>query len=236
MAFVAQTADGSSIRYVDGKRYLWLVSLTGPLIPCVSVALYFLTGGNLLATVIPACLHLRARAACRRDHGRGHAQPARGSRAADGAATTITACCCTSRSCCCSRFLRRRLVHRHAVVALVVVPRADARLPGSAAVPALLLGHELGHKPSRADRVAAQVVNGLVGYGHFCIEHNRGHHVNVATPEDCVSARMGESIYSSCCARFPARCVAAGCWSASVWRSSGERSGRSATRCSRPGC
>ena len=48
----------------------------------------------------------------------------------------------------------------------------------------LLIGHELGHKPSRADRVAAQVVNGLVGYGHFCIEHNRGHHVHVATPED----------------------------------------------------
>ena len=59
----------------------------------------------------------------------------------------------------------------------------------------LLIGHELGHKASRADRVAAQVVNGLVGYGHFCIEHNRGHHVNVATPEDSVSARMGESIY-----------------------------------------
>ena len=59
----------------------------------------------------------------------------------------------------------------------------------------LLIGHELGHKSSRADRVAAQVVNGLVGYGHFCIEHNRGHHVHVATPEDCVSSRMGESIY-----------------------------------------
>jgi alkane 1-monooxygenase len=59
----------------------------------------------------------------------------------------------------------------------------------------LLVGHELGHKSSRTDRTAAQVVNGLVGYGHFCIEHNRGHHVHVATPEDSVSARMGESIY-----------------------------------------
>ena len=60
---------------------------------------------------------------------------------------------------------------------------------------AILLGHELGHKNNRADRIAAQVANGLVGYGHFCIEHNVGHHVHVATPEDCASARMGESIY-----------------------------------------
>src|SRR5262249_58021054 len=66
---------------------------------------------------------------------------------------------------------------------------------GFASSASLLVGHELGHKASRADRTAAQIVNGMIGYGHFCIEHNRGHHVNVATPEDCVSARMGESIY-----------------------------------------
>jgi alkane 1-monooxygenase len=33
------------------------------------------------------------------------------------------------------------------------------------------------------------------GYGHFFIEHNRGHHVRVATPEDPASARLGESFY-----------------------------------------
>jgi alkane 1-monooxygenase len=32
-------------------------------------------------------------------------------------------------------------------------------------------------------------------YGHFAIEHNRGHHRHVATPEDCASSRMGENIY-----------------------------------------
>jgi alkane 1-monooxygenase len=66
---------------------------------------------------------------------------------------------------------------------------------GFASADAILIGHELGHKQDRKDRTAAQIANGLVGYGHFCIEHNRGHHVHVATPEDCVSARMGESIY-----------------------------------------
>jgi alkane 1-monooxygenase len=32
-------------------------------------------------------------------------------------------------------------------------------------------------------------------YGHFYIEHNRGHHVRVATPEDPASSRVGESFY-----------------------------------------
>jgi alkane 1-monooxygenase len=33
------------------------------------------------------------------------------------------------------------------------------------------------------------------GYGHFYIEHNRGHHVRVATPEDPSSARFGETYW-----------------------------------------
>jgi alkane 1-monooxygenase len=44
---------------------------------------------------------------------------------------------------------------------------------------------------------------GLVGYGHFRVEHNRGHHVHVATPEDHVSARMGESIYAFALREIP---------------------------------
>ena len=36
---------------------------------------------------------------------------------------------------------------------------------------------------------------GTDAYGHFYIEHNRGHHVRVATPEDPASSRLGESIY-----------------------------------------
>ncbi len=32
-------------------------------------------------------------------------------------------------------------------------------------------------------------------YGHFYIEHNRGHHVRVATPEDPASARFGETFW-----------------------------------------
>ena len=57
------------------------------------------------------------------------------------------------------------------------------------------VGHELGHKDSRIERFLAKSLLALVGYGHFYIEHNKGHHRDVATPEDPASARYGESIY-----------------------------------------
>jgi len=59
----------------------------------------------------------------------------------------------------------------------------------------LTIAHELGHKTRKLDRWGAKLMMAMVGYGHFCIEHNRGHHVWVSTPEDPASARMGESIY-----------------------------------------
>lgn len=61
--------------------------------------------------------------------------------------------------------------------------------------PLVLVGHELGHAKSKRDRRVAQIALGLIGYGHFSIEHNTGHHVHVATPRDPASARYGESIY-----------------------------------------
>jgi alkane 1-monooxygenase len=56
-------------------------------------------------------------------------------------------------------------------------------------------GHELGHKKSRFERTLAKIVLAVPAYGHFWIEHNRGHHRDVSTPEDPASARMGETIY-----------------------------------------
>ena len=61
--------------------------------------------------------------------------------------------------------------------------------------PLVLIGHELGHARSLRDRRMARVALGLIGYGHFSIEHNSGHHVHVATPRDPASARYGESLY-----------------------------------------
>jgi len=60
---------------------------------------------------------------------------------------------------------------------------------------AINTGHELGHKKSKLERRLAQIVLAVPVYGHFWIEHNRGHHRDVSTPGDPASARMGESIY-----------------------------------------
>lgn len=55
--------------------------------------------------------------------------------------------------------------------------------------------HELGHKREANERWLAKIALAQVAYGHFYIEHNRGHHVRVATPEDPASSRMGENFY-----------------------------------------
>jgi alkane 1-monooxygenase len=55
--------------------------------------------------------------------------------------------------------------------------------------------HELGHKRESHERWLSKIALAQVFYGHFYIEHNRGHHVRVATPDDPASARMGESFY-----------------------------------------
>jgi alkane 1-monooxygenase len=55
--------------------------------------------------------------------------------------------------------------------------------------------HELGHKKEANERWLSKIALAQSFYGHFYIEHNRGHHVRVATPEDPASARMGENFY-----------------------------------------
>jgi len=59
----------------------------------------------------------------------------------------------------------------------------------------ITVAHELGHKPGRAERAGATVLLAVVGYLHFLIEHNRGHHLRVATPDDPATARLGESYW-----------------------------------------
>src|SRR4051812_5698217 len=63
--------------------------------------------------------------------------------------------------------------------------------------------HELGHKRASLERWLSKIALAPTAYGHFFIEHNRGHHVRVATPEDPASSRLGESFY-----RFWPRTVA----------------------------
>lgn len=60
----------------------------------------------------------------------------------------------------------------------------------------LTMSHELGHKLNDKTQVLfAKLCSAVSGYAHFNIEHNKGHHKDVATPEDPASSRMGENIY-----------------------------------------
>ena len=61
---------------------------------------------------------------------------------------------------------------------------------------AINTAHELGHKTNRTERWLAKLSLAPVAYGHFFVEHNKGHHKNVATPEDPASSKMGESFYA----------------------------------------
>ena len=56
-------------------------------------------------------------------------------------------------------------------------------------------GHELGHRVEKLERWLAKIALAQSLYGHFYVEHNRGHHARAATPEDPASARFGESLW-----------------------------------------
>ncbi|QIX62384.1 alkane 1-monooxygenase [Hymenobacter sp. BT18] len=57
------------------------------------------------------------------------------------------------------------------------------------------VAHELGHRPRALEQRLAQVLLASVLYLHFFIEHNRGHHRHVATPQDPATARLHESFW-----------------------------------------
>ncbi len=58
------------------------------------------------------------------------------------------------------------------------------------------IGHELGHRGTRYEQFFAKALLLPALYQHFFIEHNRGHHKNVATDVDPASARLSETVYA----------------------------------------
>jgi alkane 1-monooxygenase len=67
------------------------------------------------------------------------------------------------------------------------------------------VAHELGHRTKKYEQFMAKSLLLTSLYMHFFIEHNRGHHLRVSTPEDPASARRGEILYTF--------------WLRSVWQS-----------------
>ena len=100
---------------------------------------------------------------------------------------------------------------------------------------AINAAHELGHTREQTERRLSKVALAQTCYGHFFVEHIRGHHVRVATAEDPASARLGESFTPSFHGRYSAVCALPGALKPHGWPGSGNLAGRSAMTCSMPG-
>ena len=60
---------------------------------------------------------------------------------------------------------------------------------------AINVGHELVHKDPKLENWAGGLLLACVTYAGFKVEHVRGHHVHVSTPEDASSSRYNQSLY-----------------------------------------
>lgn len=59
----------------------------------------------------------------------------------------------------------------------------------------ITLSHELGHRWNRFDQTISRLFLATLGYGHYIIEHNRGHHRTAAMEGDAASARRDETLW-----------------------------------------
>lgn len=194
MRYVAQTADGQEVGYVDRKRYLWMVVWLSPLVPMLTMALYFVSGKQPWVLFGPLFYLFVCVPALDGWFGEDINNPP------DAVVPLLV----------------KDNYYRFVLFMEVVLNGADFMLMvwfvGTQTIPwwayvAFALGggvttadmvfvcHELGHKRRTFDRVLNKIGLAWIGYGHFTMAHNRAHHVQVATPLDHASSRMGESVY-----------------------------------------
>jgi alkane 1-monooxygenase len=192
-SIAAIAENGQEISYHDGKRWLYLWSLFFPALPLISAGLYF-TPIGIWATLIPLVFLYILVPLIDAIMGEDTHNPpeeivqqlASGSHYSWMVRSAVPIVWL-------SFFALFALIGTQdlpiwSVAALIL---GGASISGNC----LTVGHELGHKQNKLDRRLAMWVNAVVGYGHFRVEHNRGHHIWVSTPEDPASARMGESVY-----------------------------------------
>ncbi|WP_192981676.1 alkane 1-monooxygenase [Pseudomonas sp. EggHat1] len=60
----------------------------------------------------------------------------------------------------------------------------------------ITVSHELIHKDALLEQNGGGLLLAAVCYAGFKVEHVRGHHVHVSTPEDASSSRFGQSLYA----------------------------------------
>ncbi|MAM89445.1 alkane 1-monooxygenase [Allohahella sp. A8] len=208
--FVSETGE----RYVDRKRYAWVLSLLIPATVVVGPLLYLQTGVEL-ALWTPLFFYYTIIPLLDRLLGEDRSNPPESVVPLLEADHYYRYCTYALVPILWGSFLfsawfvGTQNLPWHGVVAV-------ALLCGQICGFGLNLGHELGHKKSKGEQWLARMVLSLGAYGHFYIEHNKGHHKAVATPEDCASSRMGENIYRFALRELPGAFLRA-------WRLEAER-------------
>jgi alkane 1-monooxygenase len=184
---------GSTERWRDRKRYLWLLGLVVPSFAFIAVGGYALTGwgvflwtGPIVVLVIVPAIDFAA--------GLDRSNPP------DDVIEELE----EDRYYRYITFAFLPIQYAGFVFAMYLIATQDWPLAHKIGL-ALTIGfiggigintaHELGHKKESHERWLSKIALAQSFYGHFYIEHNRGHHVRVATPEDPASSRMGENLY-----------------------------------------
>ncbi|NNK31708.1 MAG: alkane 1-monooxygenase [Xanthomonadales bacterium] len=181
------------VSYTDDKRYLWLLSVLFPLIPFVGMGLMLWTGYEwtlwiplvFVYAVIPLLDHLFPNDASNPPE---QIVPQLEADSYYRVLTHLTVPLHFATLVCGAWFAATQDLGVFGLLGLGL-------MVGAISGYGMNTGHELGHKKSKADRLAARLVLAVPFYGHFTMEHNAGHHAQVATPEDSASSRFGESIY-----------------------------------------
>ncbi len=192
-AYIGQSADGVAIYYRDGKRWLWALSVLYPLQPFIGMALHWYTGFEAWL-LLPVATTFIGGPLLDAWFGEDRNNPP----------AEVVMQLEQDRY---YRVLTYLAVLMHLVsfygaawwaasqTLSAFGYAAIALVAGMTSGLAINTGHELGHKRSRLERGLSRLALAIPVYGHFTIDHNRGHHIDVATPDDCASSRMGESIY-----------------------------------------
>jgi alkane 1-monooxygenase len=178
----------------DPKRHLWLLGVVMPLLPLMAAGLVALTGlgifwwwGAIFAFIIMPILDITI--------GRDTSNPPEEAAAALDQDTYYRWCT--------YMFIPLQYValvyscYLWAGTSLSVIDKIGlAATMGVVAGVAINAAHELGHKRDQLERRLSKISLAQTAYGHFYVEHNRGHHVRVATPEDAASSRFGEGFWA----------------------------------------
>ncbi|QTN21706.1 alkane 1-monooxygenase [Rhizobacter sp. AJA081-3] len=185
--------DGQAVSWRDGKRLGWLLSVVYPLMPLLGVALHAWTG-QPIALALPLVTGYVLMPLLDALIGEDLNNPPEGvvpQLEADRyyrwlTWATVPLYFLTLIGC--AWWAGTQALPWWALLVLAYVAGTNSGM-------GLTTGHELGHKHNAIEQWLARLILAVPAYGHFTVEHGRGHHRWVSTPEDHASARMGESIY-----------------------------------------